>query len=131
MLHNKIIIGFLAGLTMFVLIGCYKDKTVILDTGEEITRTVSFASDITPILNSSCNSSGCHNAGGVAPDLSAINAYTSLTNGGYLNTGAPQTSDLFLWMTGKKGTPMPTSGINKDYNALVLAWIKQGAKTIK
>lgn len=128
MSHNKIIIGFLAGLTMLLLIGCYKDKTVIFDTGEEITRPVSFVSDIIPIFNSSCNSSGCHSAGGKSPDLTMANAYTSLSNGGYMNSSDPQTSELYLWMTGKKGTPMPVSGINKDFNALVLAWIKQGAQ---
>lgn len=128
MLHNKIIIGFLAGFTMLLLIGCYKDKTVLFDTGEEITRPVSFVNDIIPILNSSCNTSGCHNAGGISPDLSVVNAYTSLSNGGYINSSDPQTSELYLWMAGKKGTPMPVGGINKDFNALVLAWIKQGAQ---
>ena len=127
MLHNKKTIGFLAGFTMLLFIGCYKDKTVIFDTGEEITRPVSFAADIIPIFNKSCNLSGCHNAGGIKPDLSANNAYNSLTVGNYYNTAAPETSELYLWMTGKKSTPMPPSGINKDYNALVLAWIKQGA----
>jgi hypothetical protein len=128
MLLNKKIIGFLAGFTMLLFTGCYKDKTVISDTGEEITRSVSFAGDIVSILNSSCNTSGCHSAGGISPDLSAVNAYTSLSNGGYFNTTDPQSSELYLWMTGKKGTPMPVGGINKDYNALVLAWIKQGAQ---
>ena len=117
----------MAGFTMILLIGCYKDKTVLFDTGEEITRPVSFGSDILPIVNSSCNTSGCHSAGGISPDLSAVNAYTSLSNGGYINNSDPKTSELYLWMTGKKGTPMPVSGVNKDYNALVLAWIKQGA----
>jgi len=128
MLHNKIFIGFLAGFTMLLLIGCYKDKTVIFDTGAEITRPVSFTTDIVAILNSSCNGSGCHNAGGKSPDLSVANAYTSLSNGGYINNSDPQKSELYLWMTGKKGAPMPTSGVNKDFNALVLAWIKQGAQ---
>jgi hypothetical protein len=128
MLHNKIFIGFLAGFTMLLLIGCYKDKTVIFDTGAEITRPVSFTTDIVAIFNSSCNTSGCHNAGGKSPDLSATNAYTSLSNGGYINSSDPQNSELYLWMTGKKGTPMPTTGVNKDFNALVLAWIKQGAQ---
>lgn len=127
MLHNKIIIGFLAGFTMLLLLGCYKDKTVIFDTGEEITRPVSFAGDIIIIFNSSCNTSGCHSAGSKSPDLTVANAYTSLTNGGLINTDDPQNSGLYLWMTGKKGAPMPVSGINKDFNALVLAWIKQGA----
>jgi hypothetical protein len=128
MLHNKIIIGFLASLTILLLIGCYKDKTVIFDTGEEITRTVSFTSDIIPIFNSSCNTSGCHSTGSKLPDLTIVNAYTSLTNGGFINSSDPQTSELYLWMTGKKATPMPVGGINKDFNALILAWIKQGAQ---
>jgi hypothetical protein len=128
MLHNKKKIGFLAGVTILLLIGCYKDKTVIIDNTEEITRTVTYANDILPIFNKSCNISGCHSSGGIKPDLSAVNAYNSLTVGNYFNTTAAANSTLYLWMSGKKGTPMPTTGINKDYNALVLAWIKQGAK---
>jgi len=128
MLHNKKIIGFLTGFTMLLLIGCYKDKTVIFDTGAEITRPVGFAADIIPIFNNSCAGSGCHTAGGIKPDLSAANAYAALSVGGYYNTTTAESSSLYQWMAGKKGTPMPTTGINKDYNALVLAWIKQGAK---
>ncbi|MFZ4058196.1 MAG: hypothetical protein ACOYKE_08640 [Ferruginibacter sp.] len=128
MLYDKKIYGFLAGFTMLLLTGCYKDKTVIFDTGAEITRPVSFTTDIMPIFNSSCNTSGCHSAGGKTPDLSTGNALNSLTNGNYLNTNVPTSSSLYLWMTGKKSTPMPISGVNKDYNALVLAWIKQGAQ---
>lgn len=110
-----------------LLSGCYKDKTVIFETGDEVTRTVSFTGDILPIFNNSCNTSGCHSAGGRSPDLSVANAFTSLTNGSFINTSDPLSSELYLWMTGKKGTPMPVSGINKDYNALILAWLKQGA----
>ena len=129
MLRNKTIMGsILVGAAVFLLAGCYKNRTVIFDTGEEITRPVSFASDIIPIFNSSCNTAGCHNTGGKAPDLSAPNAFTSLSNGGYFNAADAQSSELYLWMSGKKGTPMPVSGINKDYNALILAWIKQGAQ---
>ncbi|HEX5653496.1 MAG TPA: hypothetical protein VFX58_10505 [Chitinophagaceae bacterium] len=128
MLHHKKLYWFLAGLTILLLAGCYKDKTVIFDTGEEITRPVGFASDIIPIFNSSCNTSGCHSAGGKSPDLTSANAYSALMNGNFVNTGDPQSSELYYWMTGKRGTPMPVSGINKDFNALVLAWIKQGAQ---
>jgi len=128
MIYNKKIYGFLVGMTMIVLMGCYKDKTVLFDTGEEITRAVSFSADIVPVLNKSCNTSGCHSPGGKSPDLSAVNAYTSLSNGGFINPSEPQSSVVYLWMTGKKGTPMPVSGSNKEYNALVLAWLKQGAQ---
>ncbi len=116
------------GITVLLFSGCYKDKTVILETGDEITRPISFVSDIIPILNSSCNGSGCHNSGGKSPDLTISNAFNSLSGGGYINISEPNNSSLYLWMTGKKGTPMPLSGSNKDYNALVLAWLKQGAQ---
>lgn len=129
MTRYKTIMGFISlSASLLLLAGCYRDKTVLLDTGEEITRTVTFGGDIIPIFNSSCNLGGCHNSGGKAPDLSAANAYNALLNGNYINTGNPVSSVLFQWMTGKMGTPMPVSGINKDYNALVLAWIKQGAQ---
>jgi len=117
-----------AAIFALVLAGCYKDKTVIIETGEEITRPVSFVQDIVPIFNTACNGSGCHSAGGVAPDLSVANAYTALTGGNYVNSSNPQSSELYQWMTGKRAAPMPLSGPNKDYNALVLAWIKQGAQ---
>ena len=126
MLRYISIVGLLG--VVLLASGCYKDKTVILETGEEITRTVSFATDILPIFNNSCNVSGCHSQGGKSPDLSAGNAYNSLLNGNFINTSDPQTSALYEWMAGKRGTPMPVSGVNKDYNSLVLAWIKQGAQ---
>ncbi len=128
MLRNKKIYWFLAGFTMVLLISCYKNKTVIFDTGAEITRTVSFANDIIPIFSSSCSISGCHTSGAKTPDLSASNAYTSLTVGNYINTTTPESSTLYQWMTGKKSTPMPVLGINKNYNAVILAWIKQGGQ---
>lgn len=129
MLHTKSVMWVLAVVLFTVLLtGCYKDKTVLFETGDEITRPVSFAQDIVPIFNAACNGSGCHSAGGVAPDLSAANAYTALNGGSYINTSAPQNSELYQWMTGKRAAPMPLSGPNKDYNALVLAWIKQGAQ---
>ena len=129
MLRNKTIMGMvLAGVSVLLLSGCYKDKTVILDTGEEITRTVSFTGDIMPIFNNSCNTSGCHSAGGKSPELTTASAFNSLSAGSYFNTGDPVNSQLYLWMSGKKGNPMPLSGVNKDYNVLILAWIKQGAK---
>lgn len=118
----------MGGLALLFLIGCYKDKTVLFDTGAEITRPVSFSQDIMPIFNNSCSLSGCHASGGKAPDLSAANAFSSLTVGNYINSNSPENSTIYQWMTGKKTTPMPVGGINKDYNALVLAWIKQGAQ---
>jgi hypothetical protein len=64
MTNYKKISGFLAGLVLLLMVGCYKNSTVIPEGGDEVTRTVSFSNDIVPIFNSSCNISGCHNSGG-------------------------------------------------------------------
>jgi len=111
---------------ILLLAGCYKDKTVIPDE-TAVTKTVSFSKDIIPIFNKSCNTSGCHSSGGQTPNLTETNALNSLTVGNYFSKSAPESSIIYLKMTGKRGTPMPVSGVNKEYAALILAWIKQGA----
>jgi len=116
----------ISGMILF-LIGCYKDKT-LPSKPAEITRTVTFSGDIIPIFNKSCNISGCHSAGGQVPNLTAANAYNSLTVGSYYNTNDPESSLLYLKVTGQDSPPMPPSGVNQDYAALILAWITQGAK---
>jgi hypothetical protein len=93
-----------------------------------VTDSVFFADDILPIFNTSCNTSGCHNSGGVAPDLSPGKAYNSLISGGYLNIASPDNSELLQWMRGNRGLNMPLTGPDAEYNSLVLAWITQGAK---
>ncbi|CAN5664643.1 hypothetical protein BH11BAC3_BH11BAC3_17530 [soil metagenome] len=110
-----------------LLTGCYKDKTVFLDS-PAITRTVTFSQDIIPIFNKSCNTSGCHSAGGQTPDLTTSKAFNALTVGNYYDKNAAENSIIYKKMSGKMGTVMPVSGMNADYNALILAWIKQGAK---
>lgn len=130
MFNTKYKVGMIsAGICFLVMTaGCYKDKTLVSDTGTEVTRTVSFSKDLTPIFTKSCSTSGCHTSGGQVPDLTAANAFNALSIGNYIDKSTPENSLLYKKMTGKKGTPMPVSGINKDYNALVIAWIKQGAK---
>lgn len=102
---------------------CTYDQVV---PGEIEVGTMSFSGDIIPIFNKDCNTSGCHN-GTVAPDLRAANAFNALVNGNYINTGNPENSELYQWMRGNRGLPMPLSGPNATYNAKVLAWIQQGA----
>lgn len=111
---------------VFVFESCYYDD--LIPKGDtEYSGEVSFSNDILPILNKDCNVSGCHAAGGIKPDLSASQAFLSLTNGNYINAANPEESNLYQWMKGNKSTPMPVSGSNADYNAKVLAWIKQGS----
>ena len=128
MLHKKIVVFLMTMLITcsVMMIGCYKDKTVNVDA-PAITRPVTFAQDILPIFSKSCALSGCHSTGGQTPNLTLTAAYNSLIIGNYINKTSPENSFIYLKMTGKKGTVMPVGGMNKDYNALILAWIKQGA----
>jgi hypothetical protein len=111
--------------------GCYKVTTLVIpDTGQEVTTTVSLTNDIIPILNKSCNVSGCHSSGGQNPDLTAGKVYNSLVNGNYFNLANPDQSEIYLWLTGKRPVTMPEGAANNpsNINQLVLAWVKQGAK---
>lgn len=129
---SKIIIGigllFIMALVL-TMAGCSKTTTVLVDNSPAITETVQFSKTIVPILIKSCATSGCH-SGSVAPNLTEANAYNSLVSGHFLNLSDPASSEVYLWLTGKKGAAMPLGSANNpsNINALILAWIKQGAK---
>jgi len=114
---------------LLILKGCTKTTTVPIDNSPAITTTVSFSKDIQPILTKSCALSGCH-SGTIAPDLSAATGYDALINANLVNTTTPANSVVYLWLTGKEAIPMPAGAANNPskINALMLAWITQGAK---
>jgi hypothetical protein len=126
---NTIIGLMLVGQLLFIIASCTKTTTVPIDNSPAITKTVSFSKDIQPILTKSCALSGCH-AGTISPDLSAATAYTALINGNLVDKATPANSLVYLWLTGKEAIAMPAGAANNpsNINALVLAWIKQGAK---
>ena len=41
-----------------------------IEEEDGLPQDVSFQDDIIPMFNANCNSVGCHNDGGIAPDLS-------------------------------------------------------------
>ena len=115
---------------MVFITGCYKVTTLTIANNAEVTRPVSLTDDLIPVFATSCSISGCHNSGGIKPDLTADKVYNSLSSGNYVDIGVPENSEIYLWMTGKKATIMPVGAANNpsNINQLVLAWIKQGAK---
>ena len=119
----------LVAMCTLLMTSCYKVVTVNNSTDEEVTRPISLVNDVIPIFSQSCSISSCHNSGGIKPDLSADKVYGSLLNGNYIDFGSPENSEIYLWMTGKRATPMPVGATNNpsNINQLVLAWIKQGA----
>jgi hypothetical protein len=129
MLHKKlIIVTLLASGMLFLLAGCYKDTTVLVQ--QDVTKTVSFNGDLMPIFNKSCNMMGCHNAGGQVPNLSPGNALRSLNEEDMINVDDPENSEIMGWLTGKLKPAMPLGAATNpsNINGLMLAWIKQGAK---
>jgi len=84
---------------------------------------ISFKDTIQPIFNSSCLGSFCH-SGSTSPNLTAGNSYASLQSGGFLNTGAPAQSILYVEMAPGGGM---SSHCTPDQADLVLAWITKGA----
>lgn len=86
-------------------------------------ETVSFAGDIIPVFNKSCNMSGCHAQGGTAPDLSAANAWNDLSQRGMINVQSPAQSLLYSSVATGSMKKFSTDA----NNALILKWIEQGA----
>jgi hypothetical protein len=122
----KKIIRVLGVLVMTLSISsCYYDDT--MEDAVPMDTDISFQNDVISIFNTSCNVLGCHNSGGISPDLSPPNAYNSLISNGYINTDDPTISELYLWVTGQKGTPMPVSGTDPVISNTILSWIEQGA----
>lgn len=129
---SKKIVGIQSlGVIIFILtmLGCSKTTTVVIDNSPAVTGIVSFSKTIVPIITKSCAGSGCH-SGSIAPNLSEATAYNAMVNGNYINKGAPAESEIYLWITGKRTPAMPLGSANNpsNLNALMLAWIKQGAK---
>lgn len=118
-----------AACTIFVT-SCYKVTTLVVSNDEEITRPVILSTDLIPLFTKNCSISGCHNTGGLKPDLTTDKVFSSLINGNYINPGTPVNSEIYLWLTGKRAATMPVGAANNpsNINQLVLAWIKQGAK---
>jgi hypothetical protein len=131
-MSKKIIIAglVLTASCLLLLMSCSKDVTLIIPNNEEVTQTVSLKDNLVPMFSKNCALSGCHNTGGLKPDLSADKAYNSIINGNYTDLTTPENSLIYLWLTGKKSTPMPVGAANNpdNINQFVLAWIKQGAK---
>ena len=113
------------GSILALVISCKYDEALAPEPDPGIQR--SFANDIIPIFNTSCNVSGCHNGAGPSPDLRESVAYESLFTGSLIDTLQPDHSELYLWMSGQRGLPMPIEGVNQGYVAAVLQWIEQGA----
>jgi mono/diheme cytochrome c family protein len=87
--------------------------------------TISFSATILPIFNENCVS--CHGVGGIAPDLSEQNAYSSLQTSGMINKDIPEDSEIYTYPSASYTDKHIWKKYTETEAALVLLWIEQGA----
>ena len=118
-------------LLIAVVTGCQKNATFIYKAPTVVVTTpVSFSKNLVPLFTANCALSGCHVSGGQTPNLTAASAYASLSGGNFFNVSSPSSSIVYERLTGTLTPEMPFGKPNNpsNINALVLAWITQGAK---
>jgi len=110
---------FLVALLGVLASSCLKDKTVALVVDECSGDTISFANEIlTEIINPSCNTSGCHDAGTGAAGYTLEN-YAQISSNANAIIGVIKHT---------QGTPMPYGGAKLNDSLIVKfeCWIQQG-----
>jgi hypothetical protein len=105
------------------LTGCYKDIISPESDPDGPPQSVSFKTDLEPIFNGKCALSGCHVSGNHNPNLAAGSSYSSLVNGGFVNTIVPKSSRLYVMINSEMSEYMPSP---KD-RSKVYDWIRNGA----
>lgn len=127
--HNDSRFTVLLGSALILFLALYSATSCTYHINEnepvEVPDSVFFSSDIIPIFNARCNNPGCHSANAIPPDLTAANAYNSLTLFGYVDTENPESSVLYRAIA--PGGSMEALATNQD-RALILKWIEQGAQ---
>lgn len=116
------------GLLCFMVLGvglssCYKDIISPESDPDGPPQAVSFKTDLEPVFNAKCGISGCHVSGGHSPNLTAGSSYSSLVNGGFVNTIVPKSSRLYVMVNSEMAEYMPSP---KD-RGKVYDWIRNGA----
>jgi hypothetical protein len=107
------------------LTGCYKD-VILPDTVADPDgppQSVSFATDLQPILTANCALSGCHVSGGHHPYMSADVSYLQIVNGGFVNTVIPKQSTIYQMINGEM-RPYIASAADRQK---IYDWIRNGA----
>lgn len=99
---------------------CYYD--IIIEEEIKASDDISFSDDITPLFQSTCVS--CHDGTTAYPDLTKNNAYSSLQNGNYISTSAPDESILITKLN--SGHPYENALSNIDIERLI-RWMETGA----
>lgn len=89
----------------------------------DVPDNVSFETDIIPIFEASCNTSGCH-SGAVPPDLRADVAYKSLISGGYVTDITAAENNILYQVIDGGSMQVYATDLERAY---IKKWIEEGA----
>jgi hypothetical protein len=106
-------------------------SSCVHETDLSTLKTVSFASDIQPILAGNCTQSDCHGGSG-HEELFPLVTYDDVISNGEIKAGDAHGSKLYRVISnhGFEQTmpPSPLALLSSDQIKLVYIWIEQGAK---
>ncbi len=92
--------------------------------------TVYFKNDILPLLQSSCGTMGCHDAG-TATEGIILTDYENIINTGDVEPFDAESSDIYEVITetdtDKRMPPPPNNPLSQEQITMVATWINQGA----
>lgn len=92
--------------------------------GLEGIDTVCFQTQVLPIIQSSCGTSGCHSGNG---EEFALTNYDEIRS--HVEPGYAHRSEIYRAITSKWINPMPPNGaLSEEARTLIRVWIDQGAK---
>lgn len=107
------------------LTGCYKDviypEAAVDPDGPP--QAVSFKTDIAPMLNTKCNTAGCHASGAHKPYLATDISYNQIVGGGFVNLVVPKESIFYKEINGGMREYIPSASDRQK----VYDWIRTGA----
>jgi hypothetical protein len=116
---------------MLIFYSCTHDKVEPV-VNCNLPSTISFKHDIMPVLNTHCNTAGCHS--GPSPTgnlkLDSVNAYTQLLapGHGYVDTINPAFSIFYNQINASSKPMPPNEKLDECSKQLILKWIQQHAK---
>ena len=111
-MKNRILIVVLSIVAMLTTVECKKDKNEEIDCSNIV---VSYTDDISPLLTSSCNTSGCHRDGFSAGDFTTYNGTKPKATNGTMRSKVIDGS-------------MPPSGSLSDTQIQeIVCWIDSGS----
>ena len=107
------------------LTGCYRD--VILPNAavdpDGPPQSVSFKTDISPMVNTKCALAGCHVSGAHKPYMIAGGSYQEIVNGGFVNTLIPKESIIYKKINSEMREYIPSAADRQK----IYDWIRTGA----